>query len=330
MYNSPDEFLAELKQLNWRSMPDHPYSDSEYQRITYNELKKYGVTFVNDPLETALKPCIDKAFRGLSSEDLRTVYEKVAFGVAQTGDINAAIYYSEGGHYAILLNRGLMIFLNKFLKLSLTQGLSEKTKYIDKETKELLEKDDIGAVFEFIRGNFLKYGEPLGGKVKPIPEIQAQVSFLLHYGETFAVCHELGHLFNGDLEDSFSSGLFTSPSNGISKINHSYEHKLEFLADLSGYEIYRKGCYQDGYVGEPASLMGPIVTLFDAFGFLDDSENPSHPHPIRRVLNIAYHAHGKEAAYFWLSTYEGFNNDFIQKMREFIEELDETNKHIDT
>ncbi|NJD04711.1 MAG: hypothetical protein FIA99_19400 [Ruminiclostridium sp.] len=75
---------------------------------------------------------------------------------------------------------------------------------------------------------------------------------------------------------------------------------------------------------EHASLMAPIATLFDAFGFLDDSENPSHPHPIRRILNIAYHAHGKEAANFWLNSYKGFHNDFVKKMREFIEELDKT------
>lgn len=250
MCNSPDEFLAELKQHNWRSIPDHPYNDSEYQRITFTKLKKYGekygFAFVDDPLEYALKPCIDKAFRGLSSEDLLTVNEKAAFGVAQTGDINGAVYRSEGGHYAILLNRGLMIFLNKFLKLSLTQGMPEKTIYIDKEAKELLEKDGISAVFEFIRSNYLKYGEPLGGKVLPIPEIECIVGTLLHYGETFAVCHELGHFFNGDLEESFSSGHFTSPASGISKIKHSYEHKMEFLADLSGYEIYRKGRCQDG------------------------------------------------------------------------------------
>lgn len=216
-----------------------------------------------------------------------------------------------------------MIFFNKFLKLSLTQGLPDKTIYIDKETKELLKKDGISAVFEFVRGNYLKYGEPLGGKVLPIPEIEAKVAHLLHYGETFAVCHELGHFFNGDLEESFSSGLYISPASGISKINHSDEHKMEFLADLSGYEIYRKGCCQDGKMDEHASLMAPIVTLFDAFGYLDDSENPSHPHPICRILNIAYHAHGKEAATFWLNTYEkNHNNDLVQEMREFIEELD--------
>ncbi len=325
MCNSPDEFLAELKQRKWQPMPDHPYSDSKYQRITYAEMKQMGVAFVDDPLEAALKLCIDKVFRGLSSEDLRTVNEKVAFGVTQMGNINATIYRSKGGHYAILLNRGLMMFLNKFLKLSLTQGLPDKTKYIDKETKELLEKDGIGAVFEFIRDNYLKYGEPLGGKVKPIPEIQGKVGSLLHYGEFFLVCHELGHFFNGDFDKAFSSGLFTSPASGISKIKHPHKHKMEFLADLSGYEIYRKGCSQDEHMDEHASLMTPIVILFDAVGFLDDSENLSHPHPIRRVLNIAYHAHGKEAAYFWLSSYEGHHNsDFIQKMREFIEELDET------
>lgn len=63
MYNSPDEFLAELKQLNYRSIPDHPYNDSEYERITVTKLKKHGkkygfAAFTDGPLEFALKHCI--------------------------------------------------------------------------------------------------------------------------------------------------------------------------------------------------------------------------------------------------------------------------------
>lgn len=329
MYNSPQEFLDELKKLKLCSMPDHKISDSACRKIK-GKLKKHGhgLTFKDDPLEVVLKLCVDKALSGLSSEDRQTVNEKIAFDISYTSEINAGIYRSECGYYAIILNRGFMLFYNFFLRLFLTQCLPEKTRYIDKETKRLFEDGGYEAIYESIRKKILKYRNPFIGKIVPIPEINSVVAILLHFGETFALCHELGHFFNGDFEESFSSGLFTSPSSGISHIKHSYEHKIEFLADLSGYEIFRKAyCY------DRPELSVSIVTLFDSFFVLDDSENPSHPHPIRRMLNIIYNFYGKEEAYDELGSYEGDpkDNDFIQKMKNFIEELDETpNRCFDT
>ena len=325
MSETPQDFRLQLQIQMASPIPDHPFVSADFQKLTEEQLSTAGIQMPDDPLEVALNLCVERAYSGLSKAECQKVKKVIAFGVAHTGDINAAVYASSAGNYAILLNRGFMVFLNKYLKLSLTQGRPENVLYIDDDAKELIQREGINAVIGFICENYIKYGEPLGGKVKPIPAILAQVAHALHFGETFAICHELGHFFNGDLAESMAAARLTMPMNHIAKLNTRFEHKTEYLADLAGYDIYRKGHITSGRPDDHQVLLAPVVTLFDAFATLDNNESFSHPHPIRRILSIAFHVYGQDVARFWLNSYSDFyEDDFFTEMDAFIDDLSKT------
>ena len=226
MSANPTEFLEDI-QRSLAKPRTGEFERKEYQEITQKQLEEQGINITGDPLEQALGFSVKIALRGLSADERIKVEKNVAFGVAQTGEINAAIYASADGAYAILLNRGLMMFLNKYLKLIATQGKPENLTYIDSDAQALLDSGGIEAVLDFVKENYFKYGEPLGGKVKPIPELAANASILLSLGETFAVCHEIGHYLNGDLDSALEKGVTSDGAGGATKVVLPVEHTMD-------------------------------------------------------------------------------------------------------
>jgi hypothetical protein len=152
MSANPTEFLEDI-QRSLAKPRTGEFERKEYQEITQKQLEEQGINITGDPLEQALGFSVKIALRGLSADERIKVEKNVAFGVAQTGEINAAIYASADGAYAILLNRGLMMFLNKYLKLIATQGKPENLTYIDSDAQALLDSGGIEAVLDFVKEN---------------------------------------------------------------------------------------------------------------------------------------------------------------------------------
>ncbi|MBS1611666.1 MAG: hypothetical protein JST49_02495, partial [Bacteroidetes bacterium] len=120
--------------------------------------------------------------------------------------------------------------------------------------------------------------------------------------ELFVLCHELGHLFNKDLEDKHNLTYLIPSEAEIIEENKHYQ--IEFNADLYAFDLLSRIAKRN-YNLEKKFILSFVVTLFDIMALINPNRGGKHPAPIERIINIVQSNWGKDVAYRYLKTYDG-------------------------
>jgi len=224
-----------------------------------------------------------------------------------SNSIEGAVYPSTMGPYAIVVTTGLMMLLNKIIKIDVARENPALVAHCNRcPTSELT----LGLLDEFKRETIANFrcGESRGPIVFLHAHMNASTFLLLTCEERFIVCHELGHL----VSDFILRGKL------IEMLNDSFGtdlHRSEYLADVIGFAMLRQsdplssvlGARARAEVGQTANdhlCLSAVCQFFETLGLAYPGGSESHPAPHDRVTNIIatfYGAHFADHYVSWRS-----------------------------
>ncbi|MCA9701666.1 MAG: hypothetical protein KC431_29365, partial [Myxococcales bacterium] len=147
---------------------------------------------------------------------------------------------------------------------------------------------------------------PQGAMVHLTPKAAAQAAVQLMLRELFIICHEIGHLINGDLEEPGSFSMIPSVP-GAYEYVENIDHEKEYRADLAGFEIARLAMDELFSGGTTARadylLLASTVGLFDELYMLAGGPSSTHPDPLDRAVHLTRQVLGEQAANDLVASY---------------------------
>jgi hypothetical protein len=301
-FSSPTEFLSYLQMR--LSVPLKPGSaDPGFAA----EVKRKATSVAMDiaqmqsqGLEMAVHRLAEEVLEKCTDEVASDIRQHIAIGTLDVGSINARIVRSEDGHFAILIHRGLMLFLSKAIKLTLAWGDPSAVTYCNRVPAAQISEEHIKSFLSDLIRATNTQGAPYGALIHLKDELSATRGWMLHAMEMFILCHELGHYINGDLnstEDYTSFGEIPAAQEYI----ENRHHEKEFGADAAAFRIM---CEVTGLTGnDRLRLMVPLIQLFNLLYMLGGRESQTHPHPLERTAQLFDRYFSPEMANIYAESY---------------------------
>lgn len=245
----------------------------------------------------------DRIFPTLSPER-KLAAEEIAVGILDTPTLNAVCVINDSNRHAILINRGLLHFLNMFTRYTMAALDPTTVEYCESIKPSKATPDIYFALRGLLVANYVKHHAPVSAFIALAgigAETQAQVFVKM---VAFIIGHEFAHYFHGDLTERKNF----SPLQGVSRAyaftgNRSWDQ--EFAADLEAYRILlalNASFYPTQF--SEANALCTLLGLFDAFAHISDLESATHPSPKQRINNIANHFYSKRLP-------EGYNGNAL-------------------
>jgi hypothetical protein len=320
---TPAEFVEELRGSIGPRYVDR-VTDDVLDRHTLDKLKEHGAIksdedALDDGLAFPLKQLLDAILGKLPPDKADEIRRKVAFGVADTGSINAAIYRHSDGFFAIMLNRGLMLYLHKAGKIAVGMSEPSAVSYSTKFGKRPHTLEQLQEIYLELLETTQKNAAPWGGKIILSDEMMMPHSTMLLFAEMFVICHELGHFWNGDLDSRYEARALSAT---IQELTLSPDHRIEFKADAVAFEHFLVAS-EELSQGLPLDFkLCALFTLFDHLLVLGGGASSTHPHPICRALLLAFAGGGPSMADKWVRSYEGRAlPEEVAYYRQFVDSL---------
>ncbi len=329
--NSPQQLLEKIQsQIGQNVLKKVPFENEDYHLQVKQKADDMGVKY------EASEIGVDNLIQGywddiemLDAKEVKIIKEKIAIGNAKIDSVRARLV-KDGNFYVIIFDFGLYIYLNKNLKLLYASQQPEDVIYCNR-----LEKD------QFSKSIFREYRDELcqiykgarrvmGAMILLKPEVTL-VGFQLYFIELFILCHELGHFFNGDLEDK-NQTIPLSDNSDSQVLRDEYSQKKEFDADIKGFHLVLRILIKKNESGKsfihPQLILNTLIINFNILAELAPKESSTHPYPLNRLLHIIDVYYGQDAADFILKTYE--EPDFMNKnAKKFMEISNRLNKLFD-
>jgi hypothetical protein len=289
-FATPDDFLAHLRAV-YANPASGDLPDEELLTRTQNDLRALHPQFTYTPDQLKGMTLVGErlkaeVFGSLPFDINARILSNIALGVLDTGEANAAIYKSRDEKYAILLNNGLMLLLNKFFKLIIAWENPALVTYCNRKPADELTSEELHSYLPELVETYKQYGAPHGAMLKLDRSVTGRQSALLHLSELFIICHELGHFLNGDLEDDTHFSAVAGRS-WLRKFQENKDHAIEYAADATGFRLLE--ILLKTIPGNFTSLNGlqAVISLFNLFFLLTQGESSSHPNPRSRSVKIA-------------------------------------------
>ncbi len=304
---SPQKLLEKIQSQLGQNIPTNlPFENEEYH--LHFQKRAEEMNFKPEEYENGIDDLIKGFWEDidmLDDDEVKIIKEKIAIGNAKI-DTFRAMLVKVGNFYSIIFNFGLYIYLNKNLKLLHATHKPNDVMFCNRIEK----KEYSGEIFHEFRDELCKIykgaGRVLGAIVLLNPEVTI-VGKQLYFIELFILCHELGHFFNGDLEDKTTTvSLYENSEEQI--LNEKNSNLKEFKADIKGFQLVLKILIKKHKLGKnpvpPHLILSILIINFNILTELAPKESKTHPYPINRLLNIVDLFYGKDAADFILKTYE--------------------------
>ena len=309
-FSSADEFLNYTKFLRSNSIIQIASEPNlEFKRIV--EARCQGFEIPPDPYDHIVRELWQELKKELSSHFLETIGDKLAVGALDNISVNAFCTRSADGFFAIVINSGLLLFLNKVSKLHVAISIPNSIIYCnrlapDKITQSMV-KNWLFEVCEHYRAT----GKPLGPQIHLSDSASLRHSYQLHMWELFILAHELGHFVAGHSEEA-GNWILDPVFNMVETYQGNTSHQKEFEADLHGYRMLRGSMYRrlhnplmkDNKLWDDRPLFLNIISLFNLLSMLGSRESHTHPDPLDRICNIALIFYGELFAKLLASSYE--------------------------
>lgn len=217
----------------------------------------------------------------LPGAERRRVWRNLAAGAMVTTKFHATCIKSADEKYAVLINQGLLMFLNKMLKIDLVKNRPELIGYFSGKENSNLDSQDLKIWQDRMIENYRQLGTPQGpliGLDESLQHLYYRVLFLWH---GFILCHEIAHFLNGDLKDRLIdsrklSWLLAGERN----------YAREYRADETAYRLLKKAVKRrDGYNLDERFILVSLIRLFHHIGLIsNDPGSTIHPPSQGRVL----------------------------------------------
>lgn len=306
--STPNDFLERLK-THFRFEPiieglTHTKSDKfteltkkEFDQFETSIKEKYKNSVEDDTLVLKLIEEVTPILTPIEAKAL----EKCAFGKIYNTKMNAFCAKSKDGYdnYCVVINEGLLMLLHKYGKLLIAQSNPKNVLFCNYNNFKKFTRDNYRELANELIQNYKDYKAPVGAKVKLTPESNMGHGFSLHFQELFVLCHELGHIFNKDLEDK--ENLMDLFGSEISVLEENKFHEKEFKADLYAFDLISR-VIENKY--EKKHILSYVIMLFDIMAIIKPTDSKKHPAPIDRILNIVYENWGEKSAENYIKSYE--------------------------
>lgn len=302
-FTSPQEFIEELKSA-LANPARFGVGDSGFLKITNKQIRTNfpeaadSIIKQNRAYDVHIEELKNDIFTIMTSDMREVINSNVAIGALDTGEANAIIVKSLDWKFAILINYGLMTLLNKYLKLTCAKANPRLVIYCNRKEANKLSSADLQQYLEELIENYKLYSGPYGPMIKLAESDQgmATVGLHLYFAELFIICHELGHYWNGDLNNVANFSVYRN-FNWVHKFTGTLGHQKEHRADLTGYGLLQKIVNKKTPQLPRHVSLQSIVLLCTLLSLIyGDEPSYSHPSPTDRVLYIAKNYYGHDFA----------------------------------
>lgn len=222
------------------------------------------------------------------------ISRNVAFGTLNTGDPVAFITKSRDDKVAIVIGESFMVLLHKCEKLTTAALDPGQVIYCNRKAPETLTRHELIEYKLELIENQHTHGAPRGVMIQLSDRAMEFTSRQLHLVETLVVCHEVGHLLNGDLDDDQSFSLINGRG-WMRKYEENKDHRREYRADETGFNLAIKAVGAKT-LAEKKMLLLAAIGLFDHMYLLVGGASSSHPDPLDRAVHLTLRVFGKKAA----------------------------------
>lgn len=306
-YETPNEFVMFLKEA--RRQPFSPgVRQSDFDEITKQDLQKHGLAFEygdkgTENLDRIVLSLFNDIVAAQPEESRTQITSSVGAGVVEAGRVNAFIARGRRSCHAVIVNSGLMVLLNKAIKLWIGGSREGGLVYCNRKPFNEITIVDIQEMLEELFDVYRSTGVPRGPMVKVSEECMGIYSLTLHIAEAFVISHELGHFLNGDLDTG--SGVAILPwCEEVEYYKGDSNHEKEHNADITGYEILRNYVRRKYEGIDDDFIMMGVVAIMDVVGAISKGGSNTHPDAKERVIRIAHHFFGEEVASKWRTSYD--------------------------
>lgn len=297
-FSTPGSYLAHLQAIHARHCLTGS-ADEVFATITRNQVAEAqlppSILGQSEGLRLALSEVTAEIHSAMDRDMAQRVATDIAIGVLPSGKADAFISRSSDGRYAVLFSAGLMLLLHKYFKLVRGFVTPSEVVYCNRKSASDLTKEDLGRYVEELIAIHRECDVPNGPMVKLSDRAMAEHSFVLHHAELFIVCHELGHYFNGDLDDQDAYAMGAPGADGRRYVENQ-NHEIEHLADIAGFRVYLACLLKYGVAPESLEVLKPLLATFNLLYALAGGASSTHPHPYDRVVRIVEHHYGEETA----------------------------------
>jgi hypothetical protein len=175
--------------------------------------------------------------------------------------------------------------ISHYVNLRIAYFYPKTVEYCTRGLPARLKKNDYGQFIVEHLANYQKDGYPNGAKVHLTALGERRAHLQIWIMELFVLCHELGHYFNGDLDDE---ALFIqcAAHSGSKQFTDSRDHAIEFRADEIGFGFLLKALNQGKSKIPADTVLEPVRVFFFLLSVLDHRVTSTHPSPKERAQRL--------------------------------------------
>jgi len=297
-FSNPQEFLDHVRVVESKVVPKTNI-DQKFQQIQDEQMKEGGITLPlnTDSYDLIVGNVVKEIVGALPSGQQKRFEKSVAAGCLEHPSVNAQILRSPDDRYAIVLNKGLLILLNKFMKLIAAGREPEAVIYCNRGEPSQFDYLAYQEMADEILSQYAETGIPAGPRIKfdLDSEAAALASGHIHMTELFIFSHEIGHFFNGDLANH---NCFTKwhVCEEIDIFRNEKCHQMEFAADRFAFEHVMRVISSTTPELPAFSAFSSAILSFNFLRGIANRESYSHPAPSVRLIALTKEFFGEDAA----------------------------------
>jgi hypothetical protein len=319
-FHSAGDFLEYVRFVLSRPMSSIEGAPNlEFLRIHQERAKDEPIP--PDPHEHIVELLWQAVSAALSPKHRESLVNVIAVGSLDQISVNALCIRSPEGFVAIVVNRGLLTFLNKISKLQVASTIEGSVIYCNRGPAKDITPAIAFQWFQETCEHYRDTGKPLGPQIHLTPEAALRHSQQLHLWEIFVLAHELGHVISGHL--GVGDSCRPSPFGMLETYIENESHIQEVEADVVAYRLLRRHAHSREGVKEELidqQLLLAVTSLFDLLFLISAGDSQTHPDPLDRLGNIVARVYGENVADRLAKTYEDrgllrafFNEPFVAK-----------------
>lgn len=259
-------------------------------------------------LDSLIQELANQVAAQLEIHDRSRLQNRTAFGGIDSPTVNAACVKSRDGVFAIVVNFGLMIFLNKYTKYMTAAAIPSSVAFCNRANPDDLGRSDYVMFANEMIDHYRTTGEIAGALIRLSQRGQALSVVQLILAERFVVAHEIGHFLCGHLDDDSLFSLDSTTQTFLIFAENEH-HQKEFEADARAFELMAAQLWsaardEEALEAVGAGMLITAVTVFQALQFLGSATaSRTHPAPRERLLRLAeafYDKRSFESVRAWL------------------------------
>lgn len=296
-FSNPQEFLDHVKAMESKVIPKTGF-DEKFQQIQDEQMKESGVALPpnTDPYDLIVGNVMKEIAETMPLVQRKRLEELVAVGCLEHPYVNAQILRSPDGRYAIVLNKGLLILLNKFMKLIAAAREPKAVIYCNRGNPSQFDCSAYQEIADEILVRYAETGIPAGPRIKfdLKSEAAALASGHIHLAELFILSHEIGHFFNGDLSDHNCFRKWQLCEE-IDIFKNEKSHRMEYAADRFAFEHVMRVISSTTPNLPAFSVFSSAILSFNFLRGIMNRESYSHPAPGVRLVALTKEFFGGDA-----------------------------------